>query len=826
MEPRCRPIPILAALFAIGVVLAVAAGGWPAAWWACLAACATGAAWSHRRGLARVSAALIGLAFLAAGGLRYRTADAAVDAGLAPLAGREVALVGVVVRPPEARGETVRAVIRAERGEVGGRDTQAAGLVLVERRGADALSWRYGDRLWVSGRLGRPRGARNPGGFDGRAYLRFQGIGYVLAADGGPAGWRLLGRGEGSPVLALAYSLRQRMAAVADATLPPEEAGLLKGLVLGDRAGLSPDMAEEYRRTGLSHILSVSGLHVGFVAGALLALIRPLPLDPRGRAALVLPALALYALITGAAPPVTRAAIMFGALVVARGLGRPGESTHALALAFLIILFSRPAALFEAGFQLSFAATLGIAVLAPPLRYGLAAAPRPLRPPPWAAAGVATTLAAQLATLPLVLHYFGAFSPVSLAANLAAVPLAGAAVPLGSAGVAAGLVWMPAAALINRLSALVLAVLNDVVHWFAAWPWSSVDLPPPLPAGMALSYAGLAWLCRAPLDAALAGKSGLRYGGAGGARDTVPGRARSRAIDATVAAVACAALLWRPPAVGGWPLEAVFLDVGQGDCVVLHLPGGRTMVIDGGPPPRRAGSRTPLADYLRYRGVRQVDVLVMTHGDADHIGGLHSVVEGFRLGEVWHGAGAWRDPAAARLLAAARAKGGRLRPLRRGETLTPAPGVRALVLNPRDPPLAGAPTDDNNNALVLRLAYGRASMLFTADLEWEGEGDVLRSGLPVASTVLKVGHHGSETSSDTAFLRRVTPRVAVIQVGHNSYGHPGRRTLGRLAATGASLWRTDRAGAVTVRTDGLRIHVSGLSGRREDVALPATAGVK
>lgn len=813
-----RPLHVAASLFALGVVLAAAVGGRPSTWWILLAACAGGAAWLHRCGAARACAVTIALAFLAAGGLRHRTADTAIDASLAPLAGREVALVGVVVRPPEVRGGVVRAVIRAESGEVGGYGRQLAGLALVERQGGLPLPWRYGDKVWVSGRLERPRGPRNPGDFDGRAYLQRQGIGYVLAGGGGPSGWRLLARGRGNPAMAVAHSLRGRLAAVMDATVPPQEAALLKGLVLGDRAGLSPDVTEDYRRAGLSHVLSVSGLHVGFVAGALLALARPLPLGPRGRAAVVLPALALYVLVTGAQAPVIRAAVMFGALVVARCLGRPGDGVQSLALAFLAILFGRPAALFEPGFQLSFGATLGIATLGPPLRDRLAGGRRPLCLPPWVAAGLGATLAAQLATLPLLLYYFGALSPVSLVANLAAVPLAGVAVPLGSAGAVAGLVWLPAGTLINRLTTLVLAVLDDIVHWFAAWPWASVDLPPPHPAGVALSYAGLVWLCRSPLAAALAGspRPGWRQ------------RVREPAITAAVVFATCFFLVWRPPAAGRWPVEAVFLDVGQGDGTVLHLPGGRTMVIDGGPPSRRPGGRTPVAAYLRYRGIRRVDVLVVTHGDADHIGGLRPVVEGFRLGEVWHGAGAGRDPAAARLLAAARAKGGRLRPLRRGDALVPAPGVRAMVLNPRDPPLAGTPADDNNGALVLRLAYGRATFLFTADLEWEGEGDVLRAGLPVAGEILKVGHHGSETSSRAAFLRAVAPRVAVIQVGRNAYGHPGRRVLSRLAAAGASVWRTDRSGAVTVRTDGRHVDVSGMTGRghRQVVALPAPAGVK
>lgn len=304
-----------------------------------------------------------------------------------------------------------------------------------------------------------------------------------------------MGTGAGSPLVALARSLGVRLERVFRATLPAPSAGLLAGLVLGDRAGLERDLAQDFQRTGLAHVLSVSGLHVGFVAGALLGALRPLRLGPRGRAAVVVPALGLYALLTGAGAPVLRASVMLAAGLLGRCLGRPGLGGHALTLAFLALVAARPSWLFDPGFQLSFAATLGIFQIGPCLRTALATRVPGL--PAWVAEGLAVSLAAQGATLPLILHYFGTLSLVAPVANLVAVPLAGVAVPLGFAGGVVGLAAPGAAWMINRFTGLVLEVMRTAVHWLAGWPGAALFLPRPSSWAVVLVYAAAACVWRA-----------------------------------------------------------------------------------------------------------------------------------------------------------------------------------------------------------------------------------------------------------------------------------------------------------------------------------------
>lgn len=810
------PLSTVAVGLGLGIAAASRMGGGAAAWGAAAAAAAVASVWVVRFGRRAGTARLVLLAgAFALGGWLLRAEEARTAGGLAPFAGREVRLAGRVVEGPATARGAVRLTLAVERIAAGGRGEgwrpvggRVEVVARVPRAGPLPALPAPGDRLLAGGRLRAPRGPGNPGDPGEAVFLRRAGAAFVLEA--GMGGLRLLERAGGLNPAAEAARLRGRLEAVIRETLPPREAALLQGLVLGDRGGMSGDLRDDFRRTGLAHVLSVSGLHVGFVAGALLFALRPLALGPRGRAAVAIPALALYTLMTGAQAPVVRASIMFAFLLVGRCLGRPGGGLQALAAAFVAVAAARPTWLFDPGCQLSFAATGGILVAGPPLRAALAAraAGWRRRPPGWAIEGLAVSLSAQAATLPLVMHHFGTISPVSLAANLVAVPLAGAAVPLGFAAALAGLAWPAAAGLVNRFTALVLAVLADTVSWFAAWPGASVGVPRPPAWAVAAAYAALA----AGWGAAGwggAGRCEAAGGEAGGGEAPGPRRRRGAAAFLLAAALLLVRFPGGVPGSGpGWPLEAVFLDVGQGDGMVFFLPGGRILVVDGGPPP--VSGPGPLARYLAYRGVRRVDVVVATHGDADHVGGLAPVVEGFRVGEVWYGVadagGGLRG-----ILRAAAARGARLRRVARGQVFAPAPGVRVAVLNPRDPPLRGRPADDNDNSVVLRLQYGAASFLLAADLEAAGEADLLASGAAVAATVLKVGHHGGAGSSGGPFLAAAAPRLAVIQVGaRNAYGHPRPEVLARLAAAGASVLRTDRDGAVIVRTDGRRLHVTGM----------------
>lgn len=818
--PLRRPLLVVVPVFCAGIMLAERLPVPAALWWTGLLAVVI-TFWSMhlmhpvrgKAGPTQWAAVLLTAAgCLAAGGLWFRVWDDAVTAGLRPFAGKNVTLEGVIASEVAPYSGGSRAVLAADRVYLDGREYPAQGRILLLVRGdraAKESSWGYGDRVRLRGRLTPPGPPRNPGEFDYRAYLRHRGIGFTMAVAGYGRGEALerLGRGHGSRAMALALAAKRRFAAVFDGSLPAGQAGLLKALIFGDKGALDADDAAAFRTAGLSHVLAVSGLHVGFVAGALTALARFLHIGRSAEALLVLPALGLYVLMTGAAPPAMRAGLMFASVTLARAAGRKGDGLNFLALVLLILLFHRPAALFDAGLQLSFAAVLGILALAPVMGGDLSRKPRWRR---WLVSAFAVSLGANLATLPLVLAHFGSASPAGPLAGLIAVPLAGFAVPAGLAfsvsGLFAGHLPEPAALPLRCL----LGLLQSAAGWFAAMPGASVGLPRPGSVQIAAYALALCYAFRLWPFSALRSLSSPSPSLAGAPAD----RLRRVLVGLLgLAALVVPLRLDRP-----WPVEAVFLDVGQGDGMVFRLPGWRIMVVDGGPAPRGTGRAGAVADYLRYLGVRRVDILVLSHFDADHVAGALPVLRDFAVGEIWESRAPSDETDIVRQVrAAVAAEGASVWRPQRGEMRTIAPGVVAEVLNPPARLLAGTPADENNNSLVLRIRYGRTSFLLTGDLEREGEQDVLASAADVRSTVLKVGHHAGGTTTSQPFVDEVAPRVAIVQVGRNSYGMPADRPLQRLREAGAAVWRTDRSGAVTVRTDGRRVEVKGMLG--EEVAM-------
>jgi competence protein ComEC len=589
-----------------------------------------------------------------------------------------------------------------------------------------------------------------------------------------------------------ADQLRSRASAALGKGMPAREAELARGFVLGEDKRIDPATAEDFRRSGLSHLLAVSGQNVALLALLAIPLLAALGMPLRTRLVWLLGLIVAYVSLAGAGPSIQRAGAMGALAVLATLAGRRASRLYALAVAAVVTLAIDPGIAADAGWQLSFAAVLGILGLAQPLRGGIAARVGARGPAGRALAeGAAMTIAATLATAPLIAFHFGELSTTTLVANLLALPAVAPAMWLGMLASAAGQLPGFPVEILNRLDALLLAYIAQVASWCGrpSWAYLRVQLSG---GGLAASYAalgaaaiGVPWLLRRRRIATLK-------------RAPAQTTRRSGRRAWIAMAVAAVVLAWSAPGGGGDAagrvvgLRVVVLDVGQGDAILLQPAGAPPILVDGGPP------GDDLAEKLRAAGVERLGAAIVTHDQSDHAGGIEELLGRLPIGRLVYAA------AGRRLLAEAKADDVAPEPVAQGSELRSGPLRLEVIWPPREllaEPLAGA--DPNQRALVILARWHRFSMLLTADAE--AESAPLDPG-PV--DVLKVAHHGSEDAGLGALIDRVAPKLAVISVGEdNPYGHPAAATLATLAAHGIRTLRTDRDGAVVldVHRDSIRV---------------------
>lgn len=740
------PLAPLATAFGVGIAVAALAG--PEVLWAAwLAAVAIGVgllALGRSRGAA--AALLVGVA--AVGALRGREAPLPPDHVARLDLPMVVRIEGrLAVEPTRWAPDRTRLLIDAERAD----GAPASGRIQVTVYGIPP-PLTEGQRIAASLKVHSATGFRNPGTFDYAAHLAREGVRVVATARAES----LTPLDDPSPP----WSVRVKRASITamGRALPPTSAALLAGLLLGERTELPRDIDDAFRRAGVYHVLAVSGFNVALLAAAVWASCRLARLPRRASAAAAIVVVIGFALVVGPSPSVLRAVIMAVLVLAALLLEREASVTNSLALAVLAILAVRPGDLFDPGFQLSFAATLGIVV-----------APLP-RGAVLGALGVSA--AAQLAVLPVALAHFNQLSTIGVVANLGVVPLAGAATIVGLGAVGLSFLSETVGGVAFDAVWPVLLVLRGVVALAARVPGAVVHLPAPGWIAVTCYLGGLALLL-------------VWYETR--ARD---GRRSPLLLGIVLLALAVGVAAWPLVRPSDGRLRLTVLDVGQGDAIVIETPDGRTILVDagsGGPMRLDAGERV-VAPFLWNRGVLRLAGAAVTHDDADHAGGMPAVRRLFRIDEQWTGASVPTEPR------------------RFGRAL-----VTAL------PPLDAPGGRRNDAALVLRIEMGLVSFLLASDIGAAREHELVASGTRLGSTVLKVAHHGSRSSTTLEFLRAVRPTVAAISVGaRNPYGHPDPAVLARLAEAGAQISQTDRDGAVIFETDGGTLTVTRWARRRVD----------
>lgn len=637
-----------------------------------------------------------------------------------------------------------------------------------------------GDRVRLRCRIIEPQPARNPGSFDYRRFLLLRhGIhatatlyrdADLLAIDPGGEGWRLQD---------LVNPLRDSIRGSLTAHLSGPPAALLVGMLLGDKYSIPGQVAARFRSTGLAHALVISGLHVGLVALFLLTALRVLRLPDPVACCVTVVLLGLYAVVTQLQAPVVRASVMAAIVLIGRAVEHRGSVLNSLGLAAIVLMIAQPATVLTLSFQLSFAATLAIITLYPPLLAMLPASWREGTSRWGKLVGMpaAVSLAAQLGTAPLILHHFGQMAPISLLANLLVVPLLGLAVAQGLLLVLVTPILPLLAPVISGGCWLSMTALLHLVELFAIVPAIAVAQPS---TTVTILVTGLIWLLTCAIY--------------------VPALRR----------FCCWALLlsanvwvWQRVTEAG-DLQIVFLDVGQGDAAYVRLPDGRSMIVDAGMRSRRIdmGERV-IVPWLRRQGVDRVDIVVASHPHADHIGGLVHLLEQIRVDHFIDAGQAYDSWTARRLHRLIEEKQIRYHAVQAGDSLANLGGAGALILHPtpafveNGESLAGL----NNGSVAMRLDYAGCRVLFTGDIEFETERSLLAWASRLQADVLKVPHHGSATSSGRYFVDAVNPALAVISVGaHNKFRHPSPRVTQRLSSV-ATVLRTDRDGAILLRVD-------------------------
>jgi competence protein ComEC len=725
------------------------------------------------------SAAALGvlaLAALAFGGRRQVALVLVLAA--AALGGATLADVRLAALDRSALGPDLGHAVRGEatlleplRRQAFGRRAATVGwggerVLLRAARGVRLPAARVGDVLSVRGAMERlgPR--------DG--WLRPRSVHAVLDA----ALVRSTGRRRGG-VAGTVDGLRRRAEAALSTGVPRAQAALLRGMALGQDEALVEGEREDFRRSGLSHLLAASGQNVVLLSALALALAAVLGVPLHARLGLVLALIALYVPLAGAGPSIQRAGIMGAAATVALLAGRPARRRHAVLLAAAVTLALNPRAVEEPGWQLSFAAVVAILLLAPGLRARLLAAHVPRGP----ADATALTVAATLGTAPLIALHFETTSLAALPANVLATPAVAPAMWLSLLAATAGQVWPAAATIPAALAAFPAAYVSWLAHTAARAPLADVRAGPLEVLATALSAAG-----------ALAAWS-------------MPRTERLRAPFQTAAAVTAAVIVVTAAASGvtrGRPLappppgvRVSILDVGQGDATLVQHR-DTAILVDAGPPDGGVVAR------LREAGVRRLAALVVTHAQSDHAGGAAAVLGAFDVGLVLDGRDGVREPTGSAMAAAARRHGVQIVPALAGRRVRAGPlDLRLLWPQPRpaaaDGGAPGSPAgaadgdDPNLRAVVAELRAGPLSVLLAAD----AESEVLSTLELPPVDVLKVSHHGSDDPGLPAVLARLRPRVATISVGTgNRYGHPAPATLRALRAAGARVVRTDRDGTV------------------------------
>jgi competence protein ComEC len=674
-------------------------------------------------------------------------------------------------------------------------------------------TYHYGDVLKVSGEMETPPQFED---FDYKSYLARQGIYSVIYYPG----LEVLDHGQGLKPLQWIHSLRERLSASLARALPEPQGSLAQAILLGLRGNIPDSLYAAFSRTGTAHLLAISGLHISIIIAMLLSF--GILVFGRQRSIYIWLTLALmwlYAMLAGMHPPIIRAAIMGSLFLIAEYLGRQRSAIIALAFTAAVMVGIQPHVLWSVSFQLSFLAMAGLILLYPYFqawgRKGVAslfgARERIAAAGGMITDGFAITLAAIVAVGPLIAYNFGIVSLVALPATFFSLPALPFIIVTAALVAFVGLLVSLAAQILGWLAWLFLSYLIFVVQGFDALPHSSLEV-----TTISTWHVWGYYVILAGVIASLNHRKQLAdffsrlTSGIKKLTEGIPKPRHGFSMKWLILPLLVVVILVWSVALSmpDDKLHVSFLDVGQGDAILIQTPNGQDILIDGGPDPQKINLE--LSKKLPFWD-RTIDLIVCTQPHADHVTGLVEVLQRYNVNQALEAEVSYNSSIYQEWCNVVEDKGIEYSIARAGQEIDLGSGIKLEVLNPPEVLFDGTSDDVDNNGLVLRLSWGLVSFLFTADIREEAELELIGQRANLKSTVLKVSHHGSETSTTSQFLAAVDPEVAVISVGaDNPFGHPGpevvERLIDRLGED--NVYRTDGDGTVEFITDGERLWVS------------------
>ncbi len=741
---------------------------------------------------------------------------------------------GVVAEPPKGLDGKISHLIDLSSIQYAGEAKPVTGRARINFYGSlySLKSLKMGDRVRIKRvRLKQPRNLKNPGGFDYARYLRFSGI---QATGGISKSGQIEVLGHEPPPFYATFLERVRAAMLRqiDRNLQGETAALVKALALGERRFLSEETYETFKASGLAHLLAVSGLHLGVIAGAAFFIIYPIIFKILWRwlpryahagharkwtAFLCLLCVLFYGMIVGLKISALRAGLMVFFYLAAILLNRNNTLFQAFLLAAFAILLCNPQAVVSAGFQLSFSAVLFILLA---LKFVDSMKVDPVdrmgersRFYRFFYGTAVISLAAYLGTLPFLIFHFHQISLIGVLANLVAVPFTSIVLPPLMAALAVGLVWEGLGDLLLLVLSGPLSLLLLSCKVLASFPYASAFVPTPPKAWLPVYYflvLGVPWFIYENHRLAIVGSDAKQ-------------KLKQNYLAAGLTLSLVMAVVWLVwPRFPDWKprlLTVAVLDVGQGESIFIEFPDRQTLLVDGGGFYKNSldVGKAVLAPFLWDRGIRKLDYILATHSDQDHISGLESLVRFFPVGHYLDLEGRSRDPRIFEMGEEARrrgipqvfAKAGGA--LQFGEVhITPLHPNPDFIKRRFGKRKKSKYKISNNRSVVLRIDYKKFSMLLAADVEREAEEYLLERGAPLDVDVLKAPHHGSRYSSTADFIAAASPEAVVFSSGYlNGFGHPHRRVVDDYRRAGAQIWRTDRDGAVFIETDGESFKIRG-----------------